>query len=693
MADFTALKTTIQTYIKQNGNEEITGNILQEVLLAMVQTMGDGAINDLVTDLSDEVTARQNADTTLGNSLQEIHDAVDNGYVYAGIATPTGTPVSGKVFYFAVTEGTYTNFGGLAVTQGINILKYNGSEWSVEQVVGIDEQPTAVSDSLVKSGGVAADVNRCLVPLGFEPKMILSKWYSDTTGNLGDSSTYDCTELIEVKGNDNFIYPSLRARSVACFDANKQFLGVGGTYMTLLPNTKYFGLVFLKENSYNYKMLSIKLYNRLLDCSDIKDSLSDYIFLNAAVNSTTGNLEYFDALDCTPKIKVGKNTKYLYMNAKYFDVTCWAADGTRLGSIKSAISAQSSKIGYTLIDNTAYVSVCFLKSENIDYSKLRIYPDEEEYRKELINNEGLNPFIFYGKAYNPANGNLDSFPDDLDCTNLIKVENGISNYGNAVKVNQDISAVFQICCFGANYNLLGRTPDKSLKLLDNTVYFSVSFWKNKNVDYNNLLIGIDVVNDIVIPTPKRGQKYYLFGDSITYYDSRAWAYDPDYYMIAYPSYIRNVLKAEVSNNGVAGDPSRSITTRLLATNLSDAYAVTYMAGTNDLVNSVPIGTLGTLDRDTYIGNLEVGLRYVLENYPQVKFYFIAPLYAKNRNITPYCEAMQSVAEAYGIPIIRWDLIGGINSINVDYFLFDGIHPNNKGHERFADALIPFLQNY
>lgn len=138
MADFTALKTTIQTYIKQNGNEEITGDILQEVLLAMVETMGDSVINDLVTDLSDEVTARQNADTTLGNSLQAIHNAIDNGYVYAGIATPTGTPVSGKVFYFAVKAGTYTNFGGLAVTQGINILKYNGTSWEKEQVLFTD---------------------------------------------------------------------------------------------------------------------------------------------------------------------------------------------------------------------------------------------------------------------------------------------------------------------------------------------------------------------------------------------------------------------------------------------------------------------------------------------------------------------------------------------------------------------------
>jgi hypothetical protein len=64
MADFSALKTAIQTYIKQNGNEEITGDILQEILLSIVTTLGDSAINDLITALNDEVAARQNADGT-----------------------------------------------------------------------------------------------------------------------------------------------------------------------------------------------------------------------------------------------------------------------------------------------------------------------------------------------------------------------------------------------------------------------------------------------------------------------------------------------------------------------------------------------------------------------------------------------------------------------------------------------------
>ena len=158
MADFTALKTAIQNAIKQNGNEEITGNLLQDTLLAIVTTLGDGSINNLISALNTESNARQLGDSTLQSNINSVTSAITainyaiaNGSVYAGIATPTTTPVTGRVFYLALTAGTYTNFGNLVVTQGINILKYNGSAWSLDAFVGIDDEPTPSSNKLVKS--------------------------------------------------------------------------------------------------------------------------------------------------------------------------------------------------------------------------------------------------------------------------------------------------------------------------------------------------------------------------------------------------------------------------------------------------------------------------------------------------------------------------------------------------------------
>lgn len=59
--DFSAIKTLIEQNIRTNNNEDITGSVLQNVLLGIIETLGDDAINDLITALGQEVTNRQNA--------------------------------------------------------------------------------------------------------------------------------------------------------------------------------------------------------------------------------------------------------------------------------------------------------------------------------------------------------------------------------------------------------------------------------------------------------------------------------------------------------------------------------------------------------------------------------------------------------------------------------------------------------
>lgn len=84
MGNYEELKTAVQTVIKQNGNEEITGQVMQNTLLNIISTIGANA-------------------------------------TFAGIATPNtapGTPDQ-NVFYLAGTPGTYSNFGGYVLTEGL----------------------------------------------------------------------------------------------------------------------------------------------------------------------------------------------------------------------------------------------------------------------------------------------------------------------------------------------------------------------------------------------------------------------------------------------------------------------------------------------------------------------------------------------------------------------------------------------
>ena len=115
MANWSNLKSSINSVIKTNANQEITGQVLQNVLNTIVSTLGENA-------------------------------------TYVGVATPTtnpGTP-DGNVFYFATQAGTYANFGGAEVEVGLTILLWNGSTWSATKVMTI-KQEVGSSESSVMS--------------------------------------------------------------------------------------------------------------------------------------------------------------------------------------------------------------------------------------------------------------------------------------------------------------------------------------------------------------------------------------------------------------------------------------------------------------------------------------------------------------------------------------------------------------
>ena len=465
-----------------------------------------------------------------------------------------------------------------------------------------------------------------------------------------------------------------------------------------LNNNGFFEYGLFSNLSFKDSIDNIDLINTSIN-SIIGNSISKSILYGKAYSDASGNLSEFNLLDCTPLLEVPNNSLYVNISqGPLFSIACFDKDKTYLGN-RNDLPGNSLRIGW-LFEGTKYISISFLKSENIDYSKLRVtFSSTDDYK--ICSKIGINPGIMYDKAYKTDTGVLTTFTT-LDCTPPIQVPNSLSEI-TKIKINKEF---YEIACFDKDRAFLGAVHTPLTTLKTGTKYFSVSFLTENNIDYSSLLIALDSNTDntgnnsLIIPVSKAGKKYYLFGDSITYWDSRTSWYDPEVYMVAYPSYIRDVLGAEIVNKGVAGNTSNAITTRLLSTDLSDAYAVTYMAGANDLHASVPIGEIGNLDRSTYIGNLSTAAEYVLTNYPNVKMYFLSPLWETNGDkggYEDYAEAMQSVAEHYHIPILRWDIKSGIGKLTADTFYVHEdttrLHPNNDGHRRLSDSLIPFLQMY
>ena len=103
MANYATLKAAIQDVIKTNGTNDITGVLLQQSLLSMINSLG--------------------AD-----------------YQFCGVATPDmnpGTPDQ-NVAYIA-GPGTYANFGAAVIENGyLGVLKFNGSWSSASIPVGKD---------------------------------------------------------------------------------------------------------------------------------------------------------------------------------------------------------------------------------------------------------------------------------------------------------------------------------------------------------------------------------------------------------------------------------------------------------------------------------------------------------------------------------------------------------------------------
>lgn len=99
MANYQELKNAVAAVIKTNGNQEITGRILQNVLLSVISNIGENA-------------------------------------TYIGVATPTtnpGTP-DANVFYIANENGDYVNFGLEISLPGLYTIRNTTTGWQKKLV-------------------------------------------------------------------------------------------------------------------------------------------------------------------------------------------------------------------------------------------------------------------------------------------------------------------------------------------------------------------------------------------------------------------------------------------------------------------------------------------------------------------------------------------------------------------------------
>lgn len=170
MANWTTLKAAIADVIKTNGNQEITGAVLQNTLNSIVNAIGENA-------------------------------------TFAGIATPSTNPGApdGNVFYIASKPGIYSNFGGVELTDQVLIFTNKNGDWekqdtgiaTSERVSGLEKNSffiankslDIISDYIVNKDGLSAKEGEVTNII------ITDNSYYDKNGNIQSSDNYVCGEI------------------------------------------------------------------------------------------------------------------------------------------------------------------------------------------------------------------------------------------------------------------------------------------------------------------------------------------------------------------------------------------------------------------------------------------------------------------------------------------------------------------
>lgn len=185
MAAYATLKAAIRAVIKQNGNNEITGPILQQALLSMINSLGDG-------------------------------------YQFKGVATPAtnpGTPDQ-NVFYIASEVGTYSNFGLSVGENEVAVFLWDGS-WSKQSTGAASaEGVNQLGQELRGNGTLGA--------------------YLTSTGDVIPNPNFGYTDYIEIGAyNHTFNWEkgfepgTVPTPCLLIYDTNKELIG----YYTTLNNS------------------------------------------------------------------------------------------------------------------------------------------------------------------------------------------------------------------------------------------------------------------------------------------------------------------------------------------------------------------------------------------------------------------------------------------------------------------------
>lgn len=308
MGNYEELKAAVASVIKTNGNQEITGQVLQNTLTTLISQVGANA-------------------------------------AFAGIATPDtapGTPDQ-NVFYIAGQSGVYANFGGYKVTKNAVVFNNVSGNWVVTEldILSSEFGNSAVYD-MAYSGYLSVDLGHLYN-------------HAEGTGSYIPSTTWDTITLRIYKPTGKLEVQGAKVSYFVFFDEPQ----IKSTYLEsnttgVIPaGAKLCVMCLAKKNNPNgYANLRIRQYGSGAD----KGELS---LLNESALQVFSDVYdmavKFDDEDITPEAITGQwfnpDVLGLVVNANY---KCYKLD----------VSGYVGKVlhGYTFTSGTMWS--CSMTDEN-----------------------------------------------------------------------------------------------------------------------------------------------------------------------------------------------------------------------------------------------------------------------------------------------------------------------------------------
>ena len=271
------LKTAIKQAIKQNGNQEITGNLLQSTLLNIVNTLG--------------------AD-----------------YKFLGIAMPSTDPPTieeGRLFYFASEVGEYINFPTtgenthITIGEGLYLFikEADSDYWKEEILIEIDQTTGEAEDKVMSQKAVRDAVSKTtkdsrfketievIVPSGTSNAHITIQKYTESGGKLYftiDNSnfplniSYAGTQITDDDNLEITTFGNVTKYTLDSFES--EYFNIGCYFASEVPSDVHIPIEVVYEQRYKTYDKEISQVRSLVD-SALKGKISGVVTIESGSKS------------------------------------------------------------------------------------------------------------------------------------------------------------------------------------------------------------------------------------------------------------------------------------------------------------------------------------------------------------------------------------------------------------------------